>query len=76
MYEAEIESLKNHSWALQEKIRSQTVKLGNLKEENNSKLMKIRIQELESELEYYKSLINSKRDDQNLSFDEFSENKQ
>ncbi|OMJ73293.1 hypothetical protein SteCoe_28043 [Stentor coeruleus] len=56
MYEKEMDSLKNQSWQMQEKLRSQAYTIENMKEESNPKLLEIRIEELENELEYYKSL--------------------
>ena len=59
MYETEIDLLKNQSMQLQDKIRHQSSKIGNLKEESNPKMMMIRIEELEGELEYYKNNRNN-----------------
>lgn len=56
MYEKEMDAIKNQSWQMQEKLRSQAYTIENMKEESNPKLLEIRIEELEGELEYYKSL--------------------
>lgn len=66
MYDNEIESLKNQSWQLQEKIRHQSSKIEYLKEESNPELLRIRIEELEGELEYYKGNFLKKEEEENV----------
>jgi hypothetical protein len=55
IYDRELDALKAHLYTLQEKIRHQTQKIESLKENNNSKFLQIRIEELENELDYYKA---------------------
>ena len=63
LYENEIESLKSQIRNLQDKLRNEKNKIDSIRSENNPKLMEIRIEELESELEFYK---NKRRKDESL----------
>ena len=61
MYDKEIESLKNQTFQMQEKIRNQASRLDSFREESNPKMLEIRIEELENELEYYKTALKEKK---------------
>lgn len=63
LYENEIENLKSQIRNLQDKLRNEKNKIDSIRSENNPKLMEIRIEELESELEFYK---NKRRKDESL----------
>jgi soluble cytochrome b562 len=66
LYENEIENLKSQLRNTQDKLRSEKNKRESFRSENNPKMMEIRIEELESELDFYKSRV--KRREENSMF--------
>lgn len=55
MYERELEKLKSQLRGTSDKLRAEKSKIDLIRSDNNPKLMEIRIEELESELEFYKN---------------------
>ena len=59
MYDKEIDSFKEQILHLQARLKTNSEEIERLREDNNTNRQKFQVEELESELEYYKSLVHT-----------------